>query len=140
MDLHRLVGAEHGRLAGEKLGDGGLGGEALTRLFGGLLGQGGLVNQQAAGLDAAFHIGDLPLDALEATDGAAKGLALAGVAQAGLVGRLGDAQRLRGDADAPRIQHGHGDLEPLSLFAQPVLHGTFVILEVDFAGGAGPDT
>jgi hypothetical protein len=43
--------------------------------------------------------------------------------QAGLVGRLGDAQRLGGDADPPGVQHGHGDLETLALLAQAVFGG-----------------
>ena len=64
-----------------------------------------------------------------------KGLALNGISQAGLIGGLGDAQRLGGDADAPGVQYCHGDLEAISLLAQAVFNGYLVVFEDDLAGG-----
>ena len=64
---------------------------------------------------------------------------VAGVFQAGFVGRLGNAQRLGGNADAPGVQHGHGDLETFAFFPQAVGNRRAVIFEDDLAGGRGAD-
>ena len=57
----------------------------------------------------------------------------------GLVGALGDAQRLGGNADTAAVQSGHGDLEALALLAQQVFLGDLDVVEVQLAGGGGAD-
>jgi hypothetical protein len=79
------------------------------------------------------------LDHLELANPFAECLALAGVGHRGLVGRLGDPQRLSGDADAACVQHRHRDLEPLAFTTQPVLRRAPVVLKVDLAGRGSAD-
>ena len=63
-------------------------------------------------------LGQLELGVLELGDAPAELDALLGIAQRVLKRALGDAQRLRGDADASAVQRGHGNLEALALLAQ----------------------
>ena len=67
----------------------------------------------------------------------AKGLALGQIADCGFIGRLGDAQRLGGNANSPRVQHRHGNFKALALFTQPMLSRADIILKHQFAGGTG---
>ena len=96
-----------------------------------------LVDQEPRRLDARLHVRDLESGALELADLLTEGLALAGIRHAGLVGRLGDAQCLRRNADAPGIQNGHGDLEALAFFAQACRGRHAAVLEEQLAGGRG---
>ena len=113
--------------------------EALAGRLGAFLGQRGVVDHQARGFDARLHVGQLEGDALELADLLPEGFAFTRVFERGFVGGLGDPQRLRADADAPHIQHGHGDLEALAFFAETVLDRDAAIFEQDFAGGRGAD-
>ena len=135
MDLHRGVRAEHGGLGGEQFGGGGLQGETFPGGLGAFLGHGGVVDHQPRGFDARLHVGDLETRALKFPDLLAEGLAFARIRDAGFVGRFGDTQRLRADADASHIQDGHGDFESFTLFAKTVGDWDFAILKNQFAGG-----
>ena len=75
------------------------------------------------------HIRQLEGDALLGRDGLAELDALLGIAQRLLKRALGDAQGLRGDADASAVQRGHGDLEALALLAQQVFLGDLHVIE-----------
>mmetsp|Transcript_16049 Transcript_16049/g.53940 ORF Transcript_16049/g.53940 Transcript_16049/m.53940 type:complete len:264 (+) Transcript_16049:271-1062(+) len=112
--LDGLVRAHGGRLRRAELGHGRLLGEVLARV----LEHRGAPGEQAGALDGAGHLGELELDGVHAGDGRAEGLALHGIFCGHLEGRLGDAQRLRGDADAPAVEGGHSDLEALPRLAQ----------------------
>jgi hypothetical protein len=100
---------------------------------------GGLQGEQARSFEPALHVGELLLDHLEGADGRAEGLALAGVGERGLVGGARDADRLRRDADAAGVEHGHRDREALALGAEPVPDRHLVVHELDLAGGRGAD-
>ena len=80
-----------------------------------------MAQPQARRLDPRRHVGQLVLHRLEIPDGAAERRALLGIAHRLLHGRLGQAERLAADADAPRVQGDHGALEPLAFATQEVL-------------------
>ncbi len=58
----------------------------------------------------------------------------AGIFQAGFICRFGNAQRLGANADASRIQHGHGNLEAFAFLPQPVGDWSAVIFKNNLAG------
>ena len=58
------------------------------------------------------------------------------VGEGRLVGALGDADTLGGDADAPAVEERHGDLEAFALLPQQAIGGELGVL-VDKLGGFG---
>ena len=139
MDLHGLVGDPHRRFRRGELGHRRLGAEAAAVLLGFALGPGRAQGQQGRRIQLALHVGDLGLGHLERADRCAEGLAVARPLQGGLVRGTGDADRLRGDADASGIEHAHRDREALAFFAQQVFLRQHVVGELDLAGGRGAD-
>src|SRR5690606_29773421 len=107
VDLQRLVGDPHGGLRGGELGDRGLVAEALALA----LHPGRAQRQQQGRVELALHVGDLGLGHLEGADRRAEGLALLHVLDGGLVGRAGDADGLRRDADAARSEEHTSELQ-----------------------------
>jgi hypothetical protein len=104
-----------------------------------LFGHGGVIDQQARSFDARFHVGQFEGDALELADLLPEGFALARIGKRGFVRGFGNAQRLRADADAAHVQHGHGNLETLAFLPEPVFDRDAAVFEHDFAGGGGAD-
>src|SRR3972149_2444552 len=51
----------------------------------------------------------------------------------------GWAKGSRGDPDAPRVEHMHGDLEAFAFFAEAILDRAAVIVIHDLARGRGAD-
>ena len=127
------MGDVHRRFRRGELGDRGLGAEAAAGLVGLRLGPRGAQGQQFGGIEPALHVGDLGLDHLERTDRLAEALALLHIGDGRLVGGLGQAHGLRGDADAAGIQHAHGDLEALAVLTDDLVRRGHVILEFDLA-------
>ena len=81
----------------------------------------GFVEELAGGGGAGLHVGELELDPLQVVDRLAEGDPLFRVL-VGEVGRaLGDADRLRGGAEAGALQRAEGDVEPLADLADHVL-------------------
>src|SRR3954447_8502780 len=91
-------------------------------------------DQRARRLDLGLHVGQLVLDRLKAGDRPAEGRPLARVAGRQLQGGLRDADRLRGDPDAPRVERGQRDAHPLPGLAQ-ALARRVVEREVGGRGG-----
>lgn len=58
-----------------------------------------------------------------------------GVADGLVQGRLGDADRAGGDAEAPGVERGEGDREALTLLADPARVGDPDAVEVELGGG-----
>src|SRR5665213_3076863 len=106
-DLDGLIGHVHGSLAGVELGH-----RALARRE--LLAVGahprGPPHQQAGGVDAGLHVGQLEGDGLVLDDGPTEGLALLGVVERVLVGGTGDAEGLGPDRRAGALKGLHGRL------------------------------
>src|SRR5690606_26668793 len=130
----------HGSFAGKELRHAGFSGIARAGGLAALLGETSVVNEQATGFDTGFHIGNLLLDHLKLTDGAAKRLPFTGINEAGFVSRFGDAERLGRDADTPGVEHRHGDFAALAALAEHVFERDAVILIDNLASGAGTDT
>ena len=105
----------------------------------GLLQLGGGVDQEPGAAQLGGHVGNLEGHVLLLADGLAELDPLLGVLHGGLIGPLGDAQGLSGNADPAAVQGGHGDLEALALLAQQVLLGHLHVVEVQLAGGGGAD-
>lgn len=72
------------------------------------------------------------LDGVELGDGGTEGLAVLGVLDCQLEGRLANAQGLCGDTDAPGVQRLHGDREALARLAQQHVLGDLCTI-----GGGG---
>jgi hypothetical protein len=62
------------------------------------------------------HIGKHPLDGLEFADGLPKGSAGARVSRGFVEGALGEADTLRGDANASAIESGERNAKALAFF------------------------
>src|SRR5690606_30805722 len=90
-------------------------------------------HEQRRRVEAAFHIGDLRLDHLERADRMPERLALAHPREARLVGGTRQANRLRGDADATRVENAHRDRETLAFRPEHVLLRAYVVAELDLA-------
>ena len=73
VDLDGRVRAEHGGFGSEKFGNRGLEGKAFPCFFRAFLCHSRVVNEQAGGLDAGFHVRNLEACALELADLVAKG-------------------------------------------------------------------
>ena len=119
MDLQGIVGDLQRDVRGVHLRHGGL--HAVRRVLLLQLRRG--VDEEPGAAQLGCHIRQLEGDALLGRDGLAELDALLRVldgllAQRVLKRALGDAQRLRGDADASAVQRGHGNLEALALLAQ----------------------
>ena len=114
VDLHGVVGDLQRDVRGVHLRHGGL--HAVRRVLLLQLRRG--VDEEPGAAQLGCHICQLEGDALLGRDGLAELDALLGIAQRVLKRALGDAQRLRGDADASAVQRGHGNLEALALLAQ----------------------
>ena len=98
------------------------------------------VDEEPGAAQLGCHIRQLEGDALLGRDGLAELDALLGIAQRVLKRALGDAQRLRGDADASAVQRGHGNLEALALLAQQVFLGNLHVVEDQLRRGGGANT
>ena len=133
--MQGVVGDLQGDVGGVLLGHGGL--HAVGDV--GLLQLGGGVDQEPGAAQLGGHVGNLEGHVLLLADGLAELNPLLGVLHGGLIGPLGDAQRLSRDADTAAVQGGHGDLEALALLAQQVLLGDLHVVEVQLAGGGGTD-
>jgi len=96
--------------------------------------EGGVVEEGAGGFDFGVHVSEHELDGLEFGDGLAKGFAGLGKFDGLVEGALGEADGLRGDADAPAVESGKGDFEALAFFAEAIGGGDFAIVENDFDG------
>ena len=101
---------------------------------------GGLIGQQAAGLDGDLHVRKDELSVWQG-DGLAELDAVLGVGDGLLHSALGDAQALRGDADTAAVQSLHGDLEAW-LAAAGLLPGTMQSVKTSSAveSRAGPSS
>src|SRR5699024_10781809 len=84
------------------------------------LGPRGAQYQQQRSVELALHVGDLGLRHLETADGLTKCLAVTRPLQSGFISGARNADGLRRDADAPRVQHTHGDLEPGAFLTQQI--------------------
>ena len=84
-----------------------------------------------------LHVGDHLGHGRQPLDGHAELLPRVGVGPGQAVGRLGDAQRLRGDAHAGAVHQGHhvGDQPALPLADQPGRR----VVEDQLAGGRAVD-
>ncbi len=91
-----------------------------------------MVEERAGGFDFGVHVGEHPLDGLEFADGFAEGFAGAGVFDGFIEGALGQADGLRGDADAAAIESGESDLQALAFFAEAIGGGNYAIVEDEF--------
>ena len=65
------------------------------------------MTQQAGGVDAGLHVGQLEGDGLVLDDGPVELLALLGVLEGVLVGSAGDADRLGADRWPAGLERGH---------------------------------
>src|SRR5208337_199359 len=97
--------------------------------------KGGVVEEGAGGFDFGVHVGEHELDGLEFGDGFAEGFAGAGEFDGFVEGALGEANGLRGDADASAIESGESDFQALAFFTETIGGGDFAIVENDFDGG-----
>jgi hypothetical protein len=97
----------------------------------------GVIEEGAGGFDLGVHVGEHELDGLEFGDGFAEGFAGTREFDGFVEGALGEADGLRGDADASAIKSGESDLETLAFFAETIGGGDFAIIQNDFDGGRG---
>ena len=125
VDLDGFVGDAGGHFAGEKFGDGGVHAEAGA----GVLLPGGFADEEAGGVEVGGHIGEHELDGLELRDGMAEREALLGIGAGGFEGALGDAEGLRGDADAAAVERGERDFVAFAFVADAVGGGDFAVGE-----------
>ena len=96
--------------------------------------------EQARGVELGRHVGEHELDGLVLRDGDAEALALLRVGDRLLERGARDAERLRGDADAPAVERGHRDLEALADVADDrARRGDLAVLEEDRARVRGVD-
>ena len=135
VDLDGFVGDAGGHFAGEEFGDGGVHGEARA----GVLLPSGFADEEAGGVDFGGHVGEHELNGLELRDGMAEGVALLGVGAGGFEGALGDAEGLRGDADAAAVERGERDFVAFAFVADAIGGGNFAVGEDQFAAGGGAD-
>src|SRR4051794_37149137 len=113
-DLDGLAGLPAGDGGGEELGLRALDGVRAA----GLLQPRGAVRQRARRLDLGLHVGELVRDRLETRDRAAEGVALRGVRAREVERGLGDADRLRGDADPAAVERRERDPHAAPLRAE----------------------
>ena len=99
--------------------------------------EGGVVEEGAGGFDFGVHVRKHELDGLEFGDGFAEGFAGAREFDGFVEGALGEADGLRGDADASAIERGERDFQALALFTEAIGGGDFAIVENNFDGGRG---
>ena len=114
VDLQGVVGDLQRDVRGVHFRHGGL--HAIRRVLFLQLCRG--VDEEPGAAQLGRHIRQLEGDALLGRNGLSELNTLLGIAQRVLKRALGDAQRLRGDADASAVQRGHGNLEALALLAQ----------------------
>lgn len=133
VDLDGLQRGPHRKLGTEKLRDRGF----LSERFP-VLGQpGGMEHQMLPCLDFSRHVRELELDSLEARNGTPELPSPRCVIQR-LLSAFGDSEREGGDSDATRVERLHEVDEAHSVFAEPVLHRYFDILEDELPGIRGP--
>jgi hypothetical protein len=99
--------------------------------------EGGVVEEGAGGFDFGVHVRKHELDGLEFGDGLAEGFAGTREFDGFVEGALGEADGLRGDADASAIESGERDFEALAFFAEAIRGGDFAIIENNLDGGRG---
>ncbi|MPM36036.1 hypothetical protein SDC9_82631 [bioreactor metagenome] len=86
------------------------------------------------------HVRDFKRNGLLKPDGLSKLDPFLGVTDRLLKGPLGDAQRLRGNADAPAVQRCHGNFKTLAFLAQQVFFRYLHVVKDQFGGGGGTDS
>ena len=94
----------------------------------------GAVREQARGVDLGRHVGELPLDRLEVADPAPELLALLRVRARDVERGLRDAERLRGDPDAPAVERRHRDAEAATLLVQQPIALDVRVLDREIRG------
>ena len=126
MYAHGVQGHLAAHLAGEQLGHPSLRVAPLTPiLFGG-----GIVDQEAGGLNLRSHIGQHKLYGLVVGNALTEGLALLSVADSSLEGRRGHSYSPSSYVDAPGLQPLHHLIEAPSLFSTyKVLNGYAKVLK-----------
>ena len=87
------------------------------------------VEQGAGGFEVDVHVGEHPLDGLEFADVFAKGFAGAGIFHGFVEGALGEADGLRGNADASGVESGEGDPQTLAFFTEAIFGGDDAIVQ-----------
>src|SRR5260370_36246009 len=92
---------------------------------------GGVVEQGPGGFDFGVHVSEHPLDGLEFADGFPEGFAGPRIFGGLVEGSLGEADGLRGDADAFAIESGESDFEALTFFTEAIGRGNEAIVEND---------
>ncbi len=132
MNLDCFFRDPHGCFAGVQFRHGRVGGEFFIAIFF----HRRVHNQQTRCLNARRHVREHPLNRLELADLGAERLAFFRVCDTRFVRRLRDAERLRRNADASRVEHAHRDLEPISVFAEHCGCRRAIIFVRDFAGRA----
>src|SRR3989454_1043341 len=135
VDLHGVGGDLHRRLGREELGHR----RFLRVRLAGVLEAGRLQRHEPRAVDRGRHVGQHPADHLVLADRHAERLALARVPDRPLVGAGRDADRLRGDADAPAVEGGQRDVKAPALLADPVGGGDAAGIEDQLGGVGGAD-
>ena len=109
----------------------------MRRPLAGVLHRRGTVGQQPRGLDARRVVHELGADALKRADRLPELRPHERVVARRLVGTLRQADRERGDADTPGVEHLQGVDEPLALDAEQLCLGHAAVLEDHLARLAG---
>jgi len=130
VNLHGLGRDIHGGAGRHELGHGRVGGIARARH----LGQSRLIHEQAGSFNRNRHVGQHPLQSLIGGDGLAELLAFLGVGDGRLQRGPGNADSLRGHADAAAVQNLHGDSETFAFLAQHVFRRNHAVFVDDFRG------
>ncbi len=96
-----------------------------------------MVKEGAGGFEIGVHVGEHPLDRLEFADGSAEGFAGAGVFHRFVEGAFGEADSLRSDADASRVESGERNAQALTFFSEAVFAWDDAIVQKNFDRGGG---
>src|SRR4051794_28260396 len=133
--LDREVRAAHGRLGGEQLGDGCLGGAGTARV----LQPTGPPDERAGSLGVDGHVGDHLLHELEARDRPAELLALLRVVDRGVHAALTDPDAAGRDAVATGVERRHRDLEAVADVAEQGVVAHLHVVELELGGVGGSE-
>ena len=98
---------------------------------------GGLVEEDAGGLELGLHVGEAELQRLELVQGVAEGAALGGVGEGPVEGGLGAAEGGGGDVEPAAVEALHGVGEALAFLAEQVFGRDAAVVELDLGGGLG---
>ena len=94
---------------------------------------------EVCGVYVAVGVCDHPLEGLEFGDWFAELAAFEGVAHGFVEAGAGDADGLRGDADAAAVEGYHGDFEAFAFAAEEVCFGDGAVLECEGCGAGGAE-